>query len=258
MSIEVNRSELNVQAMAERIVGAYNDATEVERLEGAEWYANAHGLARALGETHWGPGRSRRLDVAASKLAIISAGISWGQTVNAVTAAYRTGTCAGYTWGKNCLKVNAIMEQFSEPVTSKFLDPLDTTYIDPKDGQRKQALSGPKVKAFYRCILAAGKTGHVAVDRHMVHIMLGRTVNDETRSYLLRQLKTYDGYDLFVRAVQLATLTINELRKAAGEALLTAAQVQAIAWVWYRNTFEGRRRSTSVAKDPAPAGALVG
>jgi hypothetical protein len=252
--MQVRRESLDVRQMAARIVAWFDQATDAERYEGERWYTNAHDIAAAFAGAHWSDKVSRRLDVAAAALAVLSAGISWGQTINAVADLYRTGVCKGYTWGRNCAKANAIME--AAVLLGGAADPLTTTFVDPKDGKEKPALSGPKVTSFFWCIYTGGKTGHVTIDRHAVHIALGQRVDDQTRSYLLRQLKGnatrpgWDGYDTFRRAYMEATALINSGRRLAHEPTFTASQVQAITWVAYRNRLEGRARASAGVDSP--------
>lgn len=250
--VTMSRDQMAAIDMTANIVKAWYDATDVEKHEGIHWYANARAQARGLAEPHWGPGRPRDVATAAAVLAVLSPAISWGQAVEAAFHAYRTGTCEGFTYTRNCDKANLLMRESVRLAG-------DTTLLPQARAWRiremiRNTLGGDKVTAFYHCIVASGETDHVCVDRHAMHIALGFRVNDATRSHLLRKVKAFDGYRHVELRYRAATEVINARRAEVGLEPVFAAQVQAGTWVAARNEFEGRRKSS--ARDATPI--LVG
>lgn len=201
----MNTHERRVQ----NILAMYGAATDTEREAGLRWYEAARSLARALAETHWGPGRPRTLKHAAGIIAAVSPNVSWSRNVQIATLAFKDGYASG-TFTRNCEKADRIL-----------------TGEDPM-----MVLSGPKVTNFYLNILSAGENNSVTIDRHAVHIAEGRIFTDHERTKMLRINGTYNGYGEFVDAY----------REAAWRVNLSAAKLQAIVWVAYRNTLEGRVR----------------
>lgn len=182
-------------AQTRRILAVYRAASPecVER--GLDWYRLAYAEAQYIAAAS-----GVRVDQAAAIIAALSPQVSWGYNLEwALRVAqgdYRPG---GFS--ANLGKARAIRESDS--------DPLDI-------------LSGPKVRAFYACILNAGHTADVVIDRHAYDLAEG-TRGAHVSLTPRRILATQESYQ---RAAQRLADT--------GEATLTACQLQAITWLAWR------------------------
>ena len=190
------------ETRVQNILAWYGMATDVERDAGMRWYEAAHALAASLGHRY-----GYTVDQMAGVIAVLSPNVSWSRNVQMATLAAKDGKASG-TFTRNTDKADAIMAG-ADPAT---------------------VISGPKVTNFYRNIATRGENDGVTVDRHAVSIAEGREVGDDERGKLVRTTKARDGYGEYVEAY----------REAAYRAGISPAKLQAITWVAWRETLEGR------------------
>lgn len=183
-------------------------ATDSERDEGLAWYQVAHDLA--VGMSCINPA----LDVrrAAGIIAALSPQNTWTHNVSLAMRTAREGKCPRGTLARNCEKADRILAG-----------------EDPTD-----VLSGPKVTAFFHNIFNHASDDHVTIDRHAVHAAFGEVLSDKARGYALRVNKSYNGYDVTANVYRQAA---REIRAVYAERFgnVSAAQVQAVVWVVWRN-----------------------
>jgi hypothetical protein len=186
---------------AANVIDVYRSATPDQLAAGLGWYADARRIADAFA-VKYGVTREQ----AAGVIAALSPLNSWGANINLAGRFLEAGGLhAGYL-GKMLAKGRAILGG---------TEPLDV-------------LTSDKIRNFYLCIISAGQTEAVCVDRHAYSIAVAeRTVNVPSlgkRRY----------------AALAATYT-----EAALELGVTAAQVQAVTWVawraryWNEGAFDG-------------------
>lgn len=180
--------------LTRNVLKAYRAASEQDRAEGLSWYTDTRDYARTLDSD---------LQRAAGVIAALSPRLQWTQNVNAAANVYAGRPAAGLGDAKR--KAARILAGEA---------PLDV-------------LGGPKVRAFYQCIILAGHhPTAVCVDMHAHDIALGRVTDDATRT---RNLGRKGGYELIAGAYVAAA------RILAREGItVTPAQVQATTWVHWR------------------------
>lgn len=137
---------------------------------------------------------------AAGVIAAISPRMSWDLNERLARKAYADKGVTGGMLGVSVRKANAIYHG---------ADVLTT-------------LKAPKTQAFALCIAEPGHESAVVVDRHAMSIAYGRQVEDDE----VAALSLKGRYDLFADAY----------RTVAAMVGLTPAQVQAITWVYWRET----------------------
>lgn len=183
--------------MSARILRVYRSADAEQIATGREWYRAARDIAGDIADTAGIP-----VETAAGILAALSPQTSWGQNVDwarELAAGSRVSRGLGLSQGR------AEMIRYNPDIA-----PLDI-------------LGGRKVRAFYACIVTAGNTDAVCVDRHAYDLATG------TRgSHLSLSDRRAEHCQ---RAYQSAAARL----RATGEAPdITAAQLQAITWVTWR------------------------
>lgn len=180
--------------MTRNITRVYRAATTDQRTAGLAWYADANGIAESL---------SARFQVtpraAAGILAALSPLNSWGANINLATRFIREGGLSGGYLGTGLRKAHLILNG-AEP---------------------SAVLTSDKVGAFFECIVSAGQTDAVCIDRHAWAIAVNERGSDVRLSHG-RYAATAAAY---VRAA--AALS------ASGPAV-TPAQTQAVTWVAWR------------------------
>jgi hypothetical protein len=189
-------SRVSGAQLARNILSVYARATAEERAEGLNWYRHAHGIAcdiaSRVGCTVQG---------AAGILAALSPSVAWETNV---TDAYRLAADepgAFSTYGPNVRKARAIRDG---------ANPLDI-------------LGGPKVRAFYACILEPDSAhGTVCVDRHAVSVAFAKTLGQK---FGPAYLALAGSYARVAKAYCAAAKTLGILPH----------QLQAITWVAWRN-----------------------
>lgn len=187
---------------ARNVTRVARQATREEFVAGLEWYNDAHIIAQALADRG-----NMSLDHSVAIISALSPQRAWGQNVNlAARAIDRGGLKDGDTNGDQIAKVNALLNG-ADPLT---------------------VLGGLKVRSFFECIITSGDTRAVTVDAHAIDILLNKRHTQKTRPTL-----TPKRYASAVRAYRSAAKILS---KEFGQPL-TGAQVQAIAWVAWRNRF---------------------
>lgn len=210
-------------------VNIYDGTSELERRRGDGWYTYAWNQARAFAETHWHHGTQRRTAQAAAIVAALSQNTGWDRNLELAVAVFRAkGELDGGTF---------------EPVRDKCSRLFH-------GGDPWEVLGGPKIRAFYACIIAQGNCDDVVVDRHIAHMAYGRIMEDRERNRKLRVLVSRDGYGAVVDALIQACLYVNRRDSEHW----TPAKFQAALWVAWRNVLLGEERGfTSVERDESLA-----
>lgn len=168
------RAQLPVsdRTLVRNIIRTYKAASDAERAEGVEWYAQAFRLALEVDPEH--PTR------AAGIIAALSPLTPWDRNVFLVRETYRTNGLQGGTLGKNRDKANRILQGE---------DPL-------------LVLKGAKVRAFFAGIVSSGASSDVCVDRHAYDLAVGKRYGKNERP----GLSSKDGYariaDAYCRAAK--------------------------------------------------------
>lgn len=139
-----------VEAMADRVYAAYLSATPEQRREGAQWYRDAHALAREVGHGDTAKG--------AGIIAALSPQKRWH--TNVVLAKHWSDGGSGGQVKDACRKAAAIRDG----VPPEFVLPMEA-----KTGQ------------FYRCIVDPTDADAVCVDRHAHDIAVGETYGEADR-----------------------------------------------------------------------------
>lgn len=203
--------------LARNFTDVYDLTSDLERARGAGWYTFAWNQARAYAETHWHHGTQRRTAQAAAILAVTSQNTGWDRNLELAVAVFRAkGDLTGGTFA---------------PVRDKC-----SRLFHGEDPW--QVIGGPKVRAFYACIIAQGNCDDVVIDRHMAHIAFGQILEANQRNTKLRQTKSRDGYGACVDALRQACRYINQRDGAHW----TPAKLQATLWCAWRNVLLGEDR----------------
>lgn len=182
------------------IKSVYFDADSAQLVDGSNWYSDAANLARSLSN-------NSRYSVAqtAGVIAALSPNTGWGQNVRlAIRMIESEGKMRGGALGANIAKASAILDTEFEHEIAAILFGKNAN----------------KVLAFWRGIMADGKTEEVCIDRHAFCI----AVNSREMTNDIPDL-TKNRYAAIAAAY----------REAAIGTPFTAAQVQAITWVVWRN-----------------------
>lgn len=172
-----------------RILRVYGRATDADIITGRNWYSAAFDTAMLIGRGN--------VERGAGILAAYSPQMTWKQNVELAATAIDTGEFRGH-YMANCVKAGRIYSGEC---------PLDV-------------LGGCKVRAFYECIVSAGKTDAVCVDRHGIAIALNVSLDDVQRKRFFKPRP----YNIIADA----------FRAAARSVGMYAAELQAITWVTWR------------------------
>lgn len=190
-----------VNATTDNVIQVYREATPEQVAEGLAWYDEAHSLAQDFAETY-----GITLEVAAGVIAALSPMNSWGVNKN---------------------------------LAAKFLEAggLDKGYLSTGLSKARQILAGgdiepilfgtrgSKVLAFYHGILTAGQTESVCIDRHAYDIVVNHRHSD-----------THDPRPS-VTGKRYAEAAEKYREAAARLGTMSAAQVQAVTWVTWRDKY---------------------
>lgn len=201
------------------ITRIYRAADSESLVSGLNWYTEAHAIASTLASKH-----GVTLDQAAGVIAALSPLNSWGANVNLADRFLEAGGLhAGYL-GTGLAKGRRILAGESP----------------------RQVLRSAKVAAFFECIVSAGITDAVCVDRHAFDLAVGVRHAEGERPGLIgaRYAAVAEAY-----------------RRAARILGVSPAQVQAVTWRAWRKRFwaEGAYDSHAVAvQRPMPILTLEG
>lgn len=193
------------------ILAVFFSASEAEIAEGRDWYAQANLVARTL---------SNRYDlagphVAAGIIAALSPNNRWHRNVADAEALIRT-----YCAGDECDAIKVSTYSKNKEKAIRILD----------GESPENVLGGLKVRAFYNCIIGGDD---VCVDGHAFSIWSGQRVSTTKTPKISPRL-----YNAISEDYRRAAAVIDQV---AGSCY-TAAQIQAITWVVWRNQFGGRRK----------------
>lgn len=144
---------------------------------------------------------------AAGVIAALSPQMWWARNLEMAARAYADGEASG-TLGRSVAQANAILAG---------ADPLDV-------------LRGPKVRAFFALIADPDDPDNVVIDRHAVDIAVGRRQSVRERDHAF-PLARRNRYVRFADAYRAAARLLG----------VTAAQVQAVTWVAWRDQYAGVR-----------------
>jgi len=195
-----------LSSMARNILSVFYAASEVERRGGLVWYMEARSIAFGFSERY-----GVTLSQAAGLIALLSPQKHWGRNVEEAERVLdmykRTGSAedAAQTPGLFCRGVQREKIQ-------RLLEGADPLAL----------LTTPKVRAFYLLVYTGGDADAVCVDGHATNIAQHglRRVGIESAKKL-----TPKQYDAIAEAY----------REGAAQVGITAAQMQAVTWVVYRN-----------------------
>src|SRR6478752_5817376 len=132
--------------MSARILRVYRSADAQQIAAGMEWYAAARRIAEEISRDAQIP-----VETAAGILAALSPQTSWGQNVD-----WARELAAGSPISRGL----PMSQARGMAILAQDREPLDI-------------LGGRKVRAFYACIVTAGVTDAVCVDRHAYDIATG-------------------------------------------------------------------------------------
>jgi hypothetical protein len=194
------------------ILAVFFNATDLERLNGQQWYLVANQAAAVLANRYQVP-----LIAAAGVIAALSPNNRWDRNLidaDSLTRAYFVGglelanTIKVATYNNNKTKALSILNG---------AEPLDI-------------LGGLKVRAFYGCIIGQDD---VCIDGHAYAIWQGYYIPTTKTPKITPKV-----YSLIVDDYELATDKINLILSAD----YTSAQVQAFTWLaWRRMIKEGSK-----------------
>lgn len=175
--------------LVNRVLDEYWRATDEDVEVGLAWYDAALAEACALDQADGRRG--------AGVIAALSPLAPWGKNLARARATFERGTADGLTFGMHTRKANRILAGEA---------PLDV-------------LSGPKVRAFFRCIIGDGDV--VCIDRHALDIATGRYGTERDRKVLDR-----------AGAYEYVAASYVEAAKWVG---MEPRHLQAITWTSHRN-----------------------
>jgi hypothetical protein len=194
------------------ILAVFFKATDLETINGAEWYPAANHAARIMATRY-----NVTLEIAAGVIAALSPNNRWERNLTDADFMIRAYSAGGHdaadsikvgTYNANKIKALAILS----------------------GDNCLQILGGLKVRAFYDCILAGDS---VCVDGHAYAIWTGGYIPTTKTPKITPKL-----YESISADYRLAAATINSILQAE----YSAAQIQAITWLtWRRIIKEGNK-----------------
>lgn len=175
------------------IYATYQRATDADIATGLAWYPTAFEIATRIAKT---------IEIGAGVIAAFSPQIAWRLNVELAAECIRKRKFRGH-YSANNRKARRIFEG-----------------ADPR-----KVLGGNKTKAFYECILSAGETDAVCIDRHAIAVCLGRDATELERHKLSKESgKQKRKYESFVSAYRTVSKRVG----------LSPSALQAIVWVTWR------------------------
>ncbi len=193
---------------ASNIVATYLLATDLERAEGAEWYARAMAAAQTINQS---------ADLGSKRIAGVIAALSpnnrWQR--NLIDA---ENVCKVYING-DVDDVRQVKVCTYGKMLDKAIKVLECNYVE----EIPNILNGQKIRAFYECII--GKSDAVVVDGHAYSIWIGERLS-------MKQVPNI-GKKLYANIVA-DYIEATEIINSKFNANLKPYQVQAITWVAWR------------------------
>jgi hypothetical protein len=194
------------------ILAVFFKATDLETINGAEWYPAANHAAQIMAARY-----SVTIETVAGVIAALSPNNKWERNLTDADSMIRAYSMGGHnaadsikvgTYNANKIKALAILS----------------------GNDCLQILGGLKVRAFYDCILAGDS---VCVDGHAYAIWTGGYIPTTKTPKITPKL-----YEAIAADYRLAAATINSILQAE----YSAAQIQAITWLtWRRIIKEGNK-----------------
>lgn len=186
----------DVTPLARNITRAYRLSDWIDQWQGARWYVEANRLALELS-----PGNVER---GAGVIAALSPREIWTRNANNARLLFANGGTGTIGLGANVAKAMRIYAGEA---------PLDV-------------LGGPKVRAFYGCIVDAGWGSDVCVDLHAWHVATGQVEAIDSQGALARKGMYERTASCYRRAAAI-------ISREQGEHV-SPAMVQATTWLWQR------------------------
>lgn len=188
-------------AVTSRIIRAFRASSSSDRENGETWYPRANAWCAQLATEY-----STTLETVAGVCAVLSPGSEWSRNQSA--------TIQALVAHSNGDALPAWLSVYGYGAINKAYRILNGA--DPLD-----VLSGPKVCAFYDCILRPTESRAVVVDRHARCLALGLA-----RSTKNGNVKSENEFIWLSR----------HYANAANRLGVLPATVQAVVWVHWRNT----------------------
>ena len=197
------------EAIERNLLACYYQALTDEQLSGRYWYRMANRTCRLIARQY-----GVRLSQAAGVLAALSPGREWSlnvQEAEGLISAWQSGArgkdlpLVGSYGRRNVEKAARILQGES---------PLSI-------------LGGPKVRAFYQCVLNPRDLESVCIDRHAKCAAYNVVASEDSRWFVVRTEAEYE-------------YLAEHYRKVAGIVGLKPMELQAIVWVTWKRLKEGR------------------
>lgn len=199
------------------ILACYFIATPQEITEGRQWYRRAQIAAGQIAEeTGFQP------EVIAGVIAALSPNNRWERNLRDARNLARVVRLEG---DPDDVKVSTFNRN-----KQRAIDILWAGDNHPSEDGVERLLGGNKVRAFFHCIHNGGVTDRVCVDGHAYAIWLGERIPTTRTPSLGDKLYAAIANDYAQAAAAINGIT---------EQQLTAAEVQAVTWVAWRNRFGG-------------------
>ncbi len=194
------------------ILAVFFKATDLETINGAEWYPAANHAAQIMAARY-----SVTLETVAGVIAALSPNNRWERNLTDADSMIRAYSMGGHN-AADSVKVGTYNANKTKALAILSGDDC------------LQILGGLKVRAFYDCIIGGDS---VCVDGHAYAIWTGEYIPTTKTPKITPKL-----YDAISADYRLAAATINCILQAE----YSAAQIQAITWVaWRRIIKEGNK-----------------
>jgi hypothetical protein len=194
------------------ILAVFFKATDLETINGAEWYPAANHAAQIMAIRY-----SVTLETVAGVIAALSPNNKWERNLTDADSMIRAYSMGGHN-AADSIKVGTYNANKTKALAILSGDDC------------LQILGGLKVRAFYDCIIGGDS---VCVDGHAYAIWTGGYIPTTKTPKITPKL-----YDAISADYRLAAATINCILQAE----YSAAQIQAITWVaWRRMIKEGSK-----------------
>ena len=193
------------------ILAVFFNATDLETINGADWYPTANNAALIMAERY-----SVSLQTAAGVIAALSPNNRWERNLTDADSMIRAYSIGGHN-AADSIKVGTYNANKIKALS--ILSGEDCLQI----------LGGLKVRAFYDCIIGGDS---VCIDGHAYAIWQGHYIPTTKTPKITPKI-----YDSIVADYRQAARVINLILKAD----YSAAQIQAITWTaWRRMVKEGQ------------------
>lgn len=181
-----------------RIHRVWAMATDDQIERGLQWYGEAHGIAEEIGDDLGLDARH-----GAGMLAALSPMVYWEQNV----------------------KDARVLALDSDATVSTFNDQKRKALKIKRGDDPESVLKGPKVRAFWKCILEPKHPEAVVVDRHAGRVAVGWGMSIEEINY-------------WIPKAGMREKITTAYQQVADELGLLPLEVQAVTWLVYREKIE--------------------